>query len=130
MIGHSSRPEQTVRDLRWIAIVRLIVVLVVLAMLAPAASACPPLEICTEAQLAMLDDARSDARAQALVELVRTRSADNDEEVPWIWKVLKQQVYSRMPTYEKPNELKLVLSPVVVTSPTDTIPGVGIAGDF
>ena len=33
-----------------------------------------------------------------------------------------------MPTYEDPNELKVVLAPVVVTTPTDTVPGLGLAG--
>jgi hypothetical protein len=52
-------------------------------------------------------------------------------EMPWIWRVLRDRVYSRMPTYENNNDdLKLVLAPVVVTSPSDTVPGVGISGDF
>ncbi len=52
-------------------------------------------------------------------------------EIPWIWRVLRERVYSQMPTYERESDsLKLVLSPVVVTSPSDTVPGVGISGDF
>jgi hypothetical protein len=51
-------------------------------------------------------------------------------EMPWIWKSIRERVYSRLPTYEDPNELKIVLAPVVVTSPSDTIPGLGLAGDF
>jgi hypothetical protein len=51
-------------------------------------------------------------------------------EMPWIWKSIKERVYSRMPTYEEPNEIKIVLAPVVVTSPSDTVPGLGIAGNF
>ena len=52
-------------------------------------------------------------------------------EMPWIWRVLRERVYSQMPTYERSSDdLKLVLSPVVVTSPSDTVPGVGISGDF
>jgi hypothetical protein len=51
-------------------------------------------------------------------------------EMPWIWKSIRERVYSRLPTYEDPNELRVVLAPVVVTSPSDTVPGLGIAGDF
>jgi hypothetical protein len=53
-----------------------------------------------------------------------------DVEMPWIWQVLREQVYARMPRYEKPERFELVMSPVVVTSPSDTIPGVGVAGSF
>lgn len=53
-----------------------------------------------------------------------------DVEIPSIWRMLREQVYSRMPTYRKRDELKVMLAPVVVTSPSDTIPGLGIAGDF
>jgi hypothetical protein len=35
-----------------------------------------------------------------------------------------------MPRYEKRDAFSFVLSPVVVTSPSDTIPGVGLAGAF
>ncbi|MBA3398236.1 MAG: hypothetical protein H0T89_36760 [Deltaproteobacteria bacterium] len=50
-------------------------------------------------------------------------------EMPWIWQVLRLQVYARMPRYEE-RELSFTLSPVVVTGSFDTVPGVGIAGDF
>jgi len=43
--------------------------------------------------------------------------------------VLREQIYSRLPRHDD-ERFTLVLSPVVVTSPSDTIPGVGIAGDF
>lgn len=59
------------------------------------------------------------------------RKADPGEvEMPWIWRVLREQVVSRLPSYRKPERFTLMLSPVVVTSPSDTIPGVGVAGDF
>ncbi len=50
-------------------------------------------------------------------------------EMPWIWQALRQQVYVRMPRYEE-QELSFTLSPVVVTGSFDTVPGVGVAGDF
>ena len=56
------------------------------------------------------------------------RKAEPDA-MPWIWRVLREQVYSRLPRHDD-ERFTLVLSPVVVTSPSDTIPGVGIAGDF
>lgn len=65
------------------------------------------------------------------VPVARRSLPPGEIEMPWIWRVLREQVYSRMPTYEKRDEsIKLVLSPVVVTSPSDTVPGVGISGDF
>ena len=51
-------------------------------------------------------------------------------EMPWIWHVLREQVYARMPSYKAPDRFTLMLSPVVVVSPSDTIPGVGVAGAF
>jgi hypothetical protein len=54
----------------------------------------------------------------------------NEIEMPWIWRVLRDQVYSQLPRYEQKERFTLVLSPVVVTTPSDTIPGVGVAGDF
>jgi hypothetical protein len=57
--------------------------------------------------------------------------ADPSEvEMPWIWRVLRDQVYTRMPRYDRPQRFTLLVSPVVVTSPSDTIPGVGVAGEF
>jgi hypothetical protein len=55
--------------------------------------------------------------------------------MPWIWRVLKQSVYSQLPTYERrgtrpENHFSLVLAPVVVESPADTVPGVGVEGGF
>jgi hypothetical protein len=35
-----------------------------------------------------------------------------------------------MPTYEEHHAFKIMLAPVIVTSPSDTVPGVGVAGDF
>lgn len=58
------------------------------------------------------------------------RHLDGEIEMPWIWQVLRDHVYARMPRYEQPRRFALVVSPVVVTSPSDTIPGVGVAGSF
>ena len=56
-------------------------------------------------------------------------------EMPWVWAQLRRSVYSRMPRYDhvarKPeNHFTLVLSPVVVESPQDTVPGLGVEGGF
>jgi hypothetical protein len=58
------------------------------------------------------------------------RLAPGEIEMPWIWQTLREQVYARLPSYEEPERFRLVLAPVVVTSPSDTIPGVGVAGSF
>ena len=52
-----------------------------------------------------------------------------DDEMPWIWQALRREVYAQMPRY-RDNSLSFSLSPVVVTGSFDTVPGVGIAGDF
>lgn len=56
-------------------------------------------------------------------------------EMPWIWVQLRQSVYTRLPSYEhvakRPeNKFSMVMSPVVVSSPQDTVPGVGFEGEF
>jgi hypothetical protein len=87
----------------------------------------------TVPELAKTPDAR---RAVEVVSALRaplpvlTRPDPGVVEMPWIWKSIRERVYSRMPTYEEPNEIKIVLAPVVVTSTSDTIPGLGIAGAF
>jgi hypothetical protein len=105
----------------------------------PAATACPPVEACvvnlktTVREPSRTPEVRS---APEVVEAMRAplvapvRKDPTVVEMPWIWKTLREQVYSRMPTYEDKNELKVVLAPVVVTTPTDTVPGLGLAGDF
>jgi hypothetical protein len=56
-------------------------------------------------------------------------------EMPWVWQMLRHTVYARMPRYDRAasrteHRFSLVLSPVVVSSPQDTVPGVGVEGDF
>ena len=55
--------------------------------------------------------------------------------MPWIWVVLRKSVYAQLPTYERrgarpENHFSLVLAPVVVDSPSDSVPGVGVEGGF
>src|SRR5262245_30583377 len=54
---------------------------------------------------------------------LKPRLAPGEVEMPAIWSALRGKVYSRMPTYQKSQDFKLVLAPVVVSSPSDTIPG-------
>jgi len=75
-----------------------------------------------------VDDAKPSLRSLRLAPLARHSS--DDIEMPWIWEVLRKQVYGRMPHYEEPHRLTLVLAPVVVKSQTDTVPGVGVSGNF
>ena len=105
----------------------------------PAATACPPVEACmvnlktTVREPSPTPETRRATQVVAALAAPLPAPARRDPtvvEMPWIWKSLREQVYSRMPTYEDPNELKVVLAPVVVTTPTDTVPGLGLAGDF
>jgi hypothetical protein len=50
-------------------------------------------------------------------------------EMPWIWRVLREQVYAQMPNH-RAKRFSLTMAPVVVTTPAETVPGVGVAGDF
>ncbi len=113
-----------------------------------AAHACPPLDSCVVHLRTTVREAVAGASATAgatpdappaerVAAVVRTPRlpparavAEGEIEMPWIWKTLREQVYSRLPTYEEPHELRLTLAPVVVTSPSDTIPGLGVAGNF
>ena len=57
------------------------------------------------------------------------RASASPDEMPWIWAALRARVYSQLPT-QRSESLTLTLAPVVVTGQYDTIPGVGVAGDF
>lgn len=117
---------------------RLLVTTIVLGMLTAPAVACPPREACMVAMKSTTElphEQQATVRVNHVVELRldadKNKPAPNAVEMPWIWRALRDQVYSRMPTYEKPDDqLTLTLAPVVVTSPSDTVPGLGIAGDF
>ena len=53
-------------------------------------------------------------------------------DMPWIWQVLRDGVYTRLPRH-KTDTVLLVLSPVVVGGIPDSsaaVPGVGVAGNF
>ena len=50
-------------------------------------------------------------------------------EMPWFWRALREQVHTRLPKYEE-QRFSLVVSPVIVKSPSDTIPGLGVGGVF
>ena len=51
-------------------------------------------------------------------------------EMPWIWQVLRTEVYNRLPEVDSSESYKAVLAPVVITSQTETTPGIGMRGDF
>lgn len=70
------------------------------------------------------------AAARSVMTYPEPARATDDIEMPWIWQVLRTQVYSRMPRYERSSSFTMVLSPVVVSSVDDSVPGVGFAGDF
>ncbi len=52
-----------------------------------------------------------------------------DPELPWFWRMLREQLHAHLPHHDDAR-FSFVVSPVVVTSPSDTIPGLGVAGDF
>lgn len=123
---------------------RALVILVGLVGVTTPALACPPRDKCLVQLRSTVGDVAESLRTSAepaplALRLdsdvqARPRLEPGEVEMPWIWRALREQVYSRMPTYEERDrtetKLKLVLAPVVVTSTTDTVPGLGIAGDF
>lgn len=58
------------------------------------------------------------------------RISAGDVEMPWIWAVLASEVESRLPRYDGTDSFSMVLSPVVVTMPSESTPGVGLSGAF
>jgi hypothetical protein len=54
----------------------------------------------------------------------------DDIEIPELWAIVAHQVTDRLPRYEDGEEFSMVLSPVVVTMPTESTPGLGLSGDF
>jgi hypothetical protein len=136
--------------------VRLVLVTMLLLAGGARAEACPRGQFCVVAEtrmeiVAMAEIAREAPAAAPTIDLairsdvpavdmlarsLRTHVAPSVHgvEMPWIWRVLRQNVYARMPRYERiesPDQrFTLVLSPVVVTSSLDTVPGVGIEGGF
>lgn len=50
-------------------------------------------------------------------------------EMPWIWRELRREVYARMPCYEQ-RQFSMTFEPVIVAGTFDTVPGVGVGGVF
>lgn len=71
------------------------------------------------------------ATRDALAHSLATHVAPKPQTVtmPWIWQVLRKSVYAQLPSYER-HTFSLTLAPVVVDSPADSVPGVGVEGAF
>lgn len=54
---------------------------------------------------------------------------DGDLELPWIWRVLSERARAHLPHHDD-TRFSLALTPVVVTSPSDSVPGLGVSGSF
>lgn len=57
------------------------------------------------------------------------RTARADGELPSLWAALRTRVYAQLPT-QRSESVTLTLALVVVKGQYDTIPGLGVAGDF
>lgn len=53
-----------------------------------------------------------------------------DIEMPELWAIVATQVTDRLPRYEDGEQFSMVLSPVVVSMPSESTPGIGLSGDF
>ena len=64
-------------------------------------------------------------------DLRMTRPPPDANELPSIWRALRERVYDRMPHVgDDDDDVTLTLAPVVVSGSFDTVPGLGVAGDF
>jgi len=54
----------------------------------------------------------------------------DDIEMPYLWAVVASEVRGHLPRYEDDHRFSMVLSPVVVTMPSESTPGLGLSGDF
>jgi len=70
---------------------------------------------------------RSDLRRLTLD--VPAKRDPSEIEMPWIWRALRERVHSQLPSHHSEG-FALTMSPVVVTTPSETVPGLGVAGDF
>ncbi|MDQ3333955.1 MAG: hypothetical protein M4D80_02250 [Myxococcota bacterium] len=126
---------------------RALVVSIIVLATARTALACPPGARCVVEAPTIQEAPRASLRSAppgpkpALrldIELVDTRGPwtfdapkkTDGIEMPWIWQALRAQVYDHMPRYHGEDDLTFTLSPVVVAGSFDTVPGIGIAGDF
>ena len=55
--------------------------------------------------------------------------APESSEMPKIWQTVRHEVYNRMP-HAASRGVSLILAPVVISSPDETTPGVGVVGEF
>jgi len=68
--------------------------------------------------------------ATPLTDALRARPAPRPAlEMPWMWQLLRREVYRRLP-HRDTERYSLVLSPVVVDTAIDRVPGVGVEGAF
>ena len=118
--------------------VRSSLILLALATASPAV-ACPQGALCAALDDAPREEAPAPKRTLSLrVDAIADRAPwrldaaaphSTADEMPWIWQVLRREVMGRMPRY-RDDSFTFVLSPVVVAGSFDTVPGVGLAGDF
>ena len=105
------------------------------------ASACPPADAClAKLRAGLHEPLKPIESAEPAPVAVAVRSLQvpraprkltvDGVEMPWIWAALRERAYSQLPTYRDRNALRVVLAPFVVTSPSDTIPALGISGAF
>jgi hypothetical protein len=120
--------------------VRALIVCIILLATARTALACPRGARCVIEAVTIAEVPGPKRPLRLHIEHVDTREplwtfeASNKTEepvVPKFWQTLREQAYARMPHYRGDDGLTFTLSPVVVTaSAFDTVPGIGIAGDF
>lgn len=60
---------------------------------------------------------------------IATLRDSDTPQVPWFWAALRARVYSHMPQMQQ-RDFSMTLAPVVVTGTDDTVPGLGVSGDF
>ena len=111
---------------------RAILLATLLAAVTPApAGACPRTATCAAIDLRPPVNLQLPKRADPVKLAFRFEIERKDPNpIPWIWLALRSKVYNRLPSYDDDARFSLTLAPVVVTSAFDTVPGLGVEGEF
>jgi len=100
------------------------------AVSAPAPAPAPPRKISLELRVASPSIDRLASLRSSLSTFEPPVRYAGDIEMPALWAVVATEVRNHLPRYEDEDQFSMVLSPVVVTMPTETTPGLGLSGDF
>lgn len=95
----------------------------------PAAAPAPVQQLSLTVHLTASEDV-NDSLRRSLTSFRPVVVYAEDIEMPELWAVVATTVTAQLPRYETEEAFSMVLSPVVVTMPTESTPGLGLSGAF